>query len=186
MEMQNKNFIELVKALKPTASETTNNNAVVLPKFNADLAGADASAWCATVNIILAENHIKGSALVMALSAALEGSASQWLSQICYPDINWAAFKELFLQRFTSVETPAAMLLTMLSTCPTEGECLSNYASRMVTSLITKWREMDVEEIAVCVTLAQLAHIDTRLQRLQHQKWDLARYLIRQLIHGEC
>jgi len=72
MEMQNKNFIELVKALKPTASETTNNNAVVLPKFNADLAGADASAWCATVNIILAENHIKGSALVMALSAALE------------------------------------------------------------------------------------------------------------------
>jgi len=166
MEMQNKNFIELVKALKPTASETTNNNAVVLPKFNADLAGADASAWCATVNIILAENHIKGSALVMALSAALEGSASQWLSQICYPDINWAAFKELFLQRFTSVETPAAMLLTMLSTCPTEGECLSNYASRMVTSLITKWREMDVEEIAVCVTLAQLAHIDTRLQRL--------------------
>jgi len=60
MEMQNKNFIELVKALKPTASETTNNNAVVLPKFNADLAGADASAWCATVNIILAENHIKG------------------------------------------------------------------------------------------------------------------------------
>ncbi|XP_053963223.1 uncharacterized protein LOC128866476 [Anastrepha ludens] len=102
----------------------------------------------------------------MALSAALEGSASQWLSQICYPEINGGEFKELFVQRFTSVETPAAMVLTMLSTSPTDGDCLSNYASRMVTALINKWRNMDVEEIAVSVTLAQLAHIDTRLQRL--------------------
>lgn len=50
MEMQNKNLIELVKALKSAPSETTNNKTVVLPKFNADLVGADASAWCATVN----------------------------------------------------------------------------------------------------------------------------------------
>ncbi|OIC33345.1 hypothetical protein A7M48_18960 [Acinetobacter baumannii] len=82
MEMQNKNLIELVKAIQSTASETTNKNTVVLPKFNADLDGADATAWCSTANIILAESTIKGSALVMALSVAMEGSASQWFAQI--------------------------------------------------------------------------------------------------------
>lgn len=96
-------------------------------------------------NIILAKSTIKGSALVMTLSAAMEGSASQWFAQICYPEITWAEFKELFVQRFASVETPAAMFLAMLAGCPTDGECLSNYASRMTTSLITKWCEMDVE-----------------------------------------
>jgi len=82
MEMQNKNLIELVKAIQSykTASETPNKNTVVLPKFNADLDGADATAWCSTANIILAESTIKGSALVMALSVAMEGSASQWFA----------------------------------------------------------------------------------------------------------
>ncbi|XP_060649581.1 uncharacterized protein LOC132786888 [Drosophila nasuta] len=166
MEMQNKSLIELIKAVQSAAPETTNKKTIVLPKFNADLDGADASAWCSTVNIILAENTIKGSELVMALSASLEGSASQWLPQICYPEIIWDEFKELFMQRFDIVETPAAMFLSMLANCPTDGECLSNYASRMVTSLITKWRDMKVEEIAVSVTLAKMAHVDNRLQRL--------------------
>jgi len=93
----------------------------VLPKFNADLDGADATAWCSTANVILAESTIKGSALVMALSAAMEGSASQWFAQICYPEITWAEFKELFVQRFASVETPAAMFLAILVGCRTQG-----------------------------------------------------------------
>jgi len=138
----------------------------VLPKFNADLVGADASAWCSTANIILAENDIKGSALVTVLSAAMEGSASQWLARTCYPEMNWPEFKQLFIQQFTNVETPAAMFLTMLTNSPSDGECLSNYAGRMMTSLMVKWREMDVEEIAASVTLARLAQVDSRLQRM--------------------
>lgn len=90
----------------------------------------------------------------MALSAAMEGSASQWLAQICYPGITWAEFKELFVQRFASAEILAAMFLAMLAYRPTDGECLSNYANRMMTSVITKWRDVNVEEIAASVTLA--------------------------------
>lgn len=70
------------------------------------------------------------------------------------------------MHRLGSVETPAAMFLSMLANCPTDGGCLSNYASRMMTSLITKFSDMDLEEIAVSVTLAKMAHVDNRLQRL--------------------
>jgi len=36
----------------------------------------------------------------------------------------------------------------------------------MVTELTTKWRQMETEEIPVSVTLALLANVDNRLQRL--------------------
>ncbi|XP_039492175.1 uncharacterized protein LOC120452148 [Drosophila santomea] len=58
------------------------------------------------------------------------------------------------------------MFLNMLTKRPTDGECLATHASRMVTELTTKWREMETEEIAVSVTLALLASFDNRLQRL--------------------
>ncbi|KAH8388782.1 hypothetical protein KR215_009309 [Drosophila sulfurigaster] len=58
------------------------------------------------------------------------------------------------------------MFLNMLSNRPTDDESLAVHASRMVTELTTKWRQMDNEEIAVSVTLALLASFDHRLQRL--------------------
>ncbi|XP_044572039.1 uncharacterized protein LOC123257343 [Drosophila ananassae] len=166
MELQNKNLIELVKAIKTTVPDAGQNKTVQLPKFNPDKSGANASSWCTTVEVILQENTLRSSALVMALSSALEGSASQWLSQVCYAEITWPEFKELFIQRFDTIETPAAMFLNMLSNRPTDGESLAVHASRMVTELTTKWRQMDNEEIAVSVTLALLASFDHRLQRL--------------------
>jgi len=166
MELQNKNLIDLVRAIKTTEPNAGQSKSVHLPKFNPDKAGAIASSWCSTVEVILQENTLKGSALVVALSSALEGSASQWLSQVCYADITWLEFKELFIQRFDTLETPAAMFLNMLTKRPTDGECLALHASRMVTELTTKWREMEKEEIAVSVTLALLASFDNRLQRL--------------------
>lgn len=61
------------------------------------------------------------------------------------------------------METPAAMFLNMLSKRPTDGECLAVHASRMVTELTTKWRQTELEEIAVSVTLALLENVDNRL-----------------------
>ncbi|KAH8270751.1 hypothetical protein KR026_006344, partial [Drosophila bipectinata] len=128
MELQNKNLIELVRAIKTTVPDAGQNKTVHLPKFNPDKPGANASSWCTTVEIILQENTLRSSVLVMALSSALEGSASQWLSQVCYAEITWPEFKELFIQRFDTIETPAAMFLNMLSNRPTDGV----HASRMV------------------------------------------------------
>lgn len=99
----------------------------------------------------------------MALSSALEGSTSQWLSQVGYAEITWPEFKELFIQRFDTVETPSAMFLNMLPNRPIDGKCLAVHASRVVTKLTS---QMEIEGISVSVTLALLASFDNRLQRL--------------------
>ncbi|XP_070141487.1 uncharacterized protein [Drosophila kikkawai] len=166
LEAQNKNFMDLLKSMQTNKMATQPNNKVTLPKFCPDNANADAAAWCKTVDIIMAENMLEGSALVMALSNSLEGGASQWLSHICYTGIKWPEFRELFLQQYEGVETPAASLLNMFSSGPKLNECVSVYASRQVTSLQSKWKNMSNEEIAVSVVLAHTAQIDKRLQHL--------------------
>jgi len=71
MELQNKNLIDLVRAIKTTEPDAGQSKSVHLPKFNPDKAGAIASSWCSTVEIILQEKTLKGSELVVALSFAL-------------------------------------------------------------------------------------------------------------------
>ncbi|KAH8394375.1 hypothetical protein KR215_007026, partial [Drosophila sulfurigaster] len=129
-EAQNKSFRELIKSMQIPRTATQPSRKVTLPKFCPDTTNADAAAWCKTVDIIMAKNMLEGSALVMALSNSLEGGASQWLSQICYSGIKWPEFRELFIQRYESVETSAGILLNMFSSKPRPSECLSVYASR--------------------------------------------------------
>ena len=168
LEQQNRNFLELAKSLRATTKESQQNGVTKLPKFNADVAGADATQWCATVDIVFSEKPLHGSALVLALSESLEGSASLWLSQICFPGITWEQFKQLFVQRFESTETSAATMLNLINSRPKDGECFAVYASRKVTSLMTKWRGMDLEEIVVSVVLGHMANFDRRLQRVAY------------------
>ncbi|XP_033166434.1 uncharacterized protein LOC117145036 isoform X2 [Drosophila mauritiana] len=127
VEMQNRNFAELVKIMQVTPAR---------------------------------------SKLIIALSNCMEGTASQWLTQISYQGMTWQEFQELFLQRFETEETPAATFLNLLNSRPTADECYAVYASRLVTTLTTKWRNMEIEEIAVTTVLAHMANIDSRLQRV--------------------
>ncbi|XP_044573262.1 uncharacterized protein LOC123257593 [Drosophila ananassae] len=166
LEMQNRNFAELIKQVQCSQNEPKDAKNIVLPKFNPDRAGSDALSWCSTVDYILSENQLVGSALVMSLSKSLEGTASHWLSQTCFPGITWTQFRELFLQYFSGTETLAATVMNLLNARPNEGECLSLYGSRMVTSLMARWKSLSVEQIAVSVTLAHAAGIDKRLRRL--------------------
>ena len=48
-----------------------------LPRFNPEIAGSDSATWCAVVNLIMNEAPLQGSALLSALSCALEGSGAQ-------------------------------------------------------------------------------------------------------------
>ncbi|KAH8251496.1 hypothetical protein KR038_006493, partial [Drosophila bunnanda] len=120
LELQNRNLLEIIKNMQTPRAPPTDGKAsyVSLPKFNPDSAGADASSWCSTVDLIFADNVLEGSNLVIALSKALKGCASQWLSQICFAGITWAQFKELFIQRFVGIETSAATLLNVLNGRP--------------------------------------------------------------------
>lgn len=167
LEAQNRNLMEIIRTMHAPRASASNEKSlhVTLPKFCADSAGADPSAWCTTVDLIFADNALVGSALVIALSKALEGSASQWLSQICFAGITWPQFKELFIQRFVGMETSAAILMNVLNGRPTPGESFAQYGSRIVTLLLSKWKAKDLEEIAVSVALAHMAQIDNNLLR---------------------
>ena len=102
LESQNQKFIQLLKAMQMPAATTTTTReiSVSLPIFNPEAAGADAAAWCKTADMILTEHSLEGSALVIALSKSLSGTASQWLSQICFPGMTWPQFQELFMHRY--------------------------------------------------------------------------------------
>jgi len=132
----------------PRASATDEKGKhITLPKFYPEGAGADASAWCTTVDLIFADEMPEGSSLMITLSKALEGSASQWLSQICFAGITWPQFKELFIQRFVGVETSAATLMKILNGRPKSGESYTEYGSRIVTLLMSKFKSNDLEEM---------------------------------------
>lgn len=80
LESQNRNFLELIKAMQTSKMTSHETKMISLLRFNPDCEGADASSWCSTVDMVLSENPLEGSALVIALSKSLEGSASHWLS----------------------------------------------------------------------------------------------------------
>jgi len=155
LQVQNNNLMEIIKNMQtPRASATDEKGKhITLPKFYPEGAGADASAWCTTVDHIFADEM------------ALEGSASQWLSQICFAGITWPQFKELFIQRFVGVETSAATLMKILNGRPKSGESYTEYGSRIVTLLMSKFKSNDLEEIAVSLALAHMAQIDDNLSR---------------------
>ncbi|XP_039227526.1 uncharacterized protein LOC120320820 [Drosophila yakuba] len=161
MEHQSQSFLELAKTLQASVREQAQTCVVTLPKFNADIPGADATQWCATVDIILVEKPLEGSALILALTKSLEGSASQWLSEVCYAGVTWPEFKQLFQQRYANTDT-------VLNSRPGNSKCLAIYASRMVTSLVNKWKGLDAERIAVSVVLGHLANFDRRVQRIAY------------------
>jgi len=81
---QNKVIAELLKASVPGARAVS----ATLPTFNPEAADADPAAWCKTANMILCKHPQEGASLVMMLSKSLIGSASQWLSQICFPGMS--------------------------------------------------------------------------------------------------
>ncbi|XP_044570229.1 uncharacterized protein LOC116654501 [Drosophila ananassae] len=186
LELQNRNLLEIIKNMQTPRAPPTDGKVshVTLPKFNPDSAGADASSWCSTVDLIFADNVLEGSNLVIALSKALEGGASQWLSQICFAGITWAQFKELFIQRFVGIETSAAMLLNVLNGRPKPEEGFAEYGSRIVTLLMSKWKAKDLEEIAVSVTLSHMAQIDNKLTHLVFTNNVKTRNELQQQLHA--
>lgn len=161
-EMQNQHMQALIQALKTPRV----NNKLILPEFDPDKREIDARSWCATADLCFDGESVEGGQLVVTLSKSLKGSASSWLSQITYPGMTWSQFKDLFTARFVSVETSAATLINLNSEKPKDNETYAAYASRLITSLMNKWKNLSIEQIAVSTVMAHLAQIDTRLQRL--------------------
>ncbi|XP_067626700.1 probable lysine-specific demethylase 4A [Eurosta solidaginis] len=77
LDTQNRNFLELVKALQMQKSSNQEGKIIALPKFNPEYPGADAVSWCSTVDMIILENSLAGSKFITALSKSLQGNALQ-------------------------------------------------------------------------------------------------------------
>ncbi|XP_050353130.1 uncharacterized protein LOC126775326 [Nymphalis io] len=152
-------LIEALQAPKPVYRDG-------LPTFDPDNQDTDARSWCATANLCFSENPPRGGQLILAVSKALKGEASTWLSQIAYEGITWPEFKVLFTSRFISTETLAGTLIKLNEEKPSEKESLPAYASRLIASLTNRWKDVNKEEIAVATVLAHLSQFDPRIQRL--------------------
>lgn len=139
----------LVEAL--TNSPNIEDKNITLPKFEPEDAETDARAWLATADICLSDRSIQGSKLILVLSKAMRGAAATWFSQIAFPNMKWAEFKDFFfLSRFDTLETcGAGTILKMLTGKPHEGECLAAYASRLFTSLTSRWNDLGKKEMVV-------------------------------------
>lgn len=158
-EIQNSNMKALIEALsKPQRSAQI----VALPEFDPDKTDADARSWCATADLCFADNPIEGGQLIVAISKALKGTASAWLASVSFPGMKWTEFKELFIARFVSTETPAGTLIKLSTDKPKEGETLAAYGSRVMSSLFNRWKNLAVEQIVVATTVAHTFHSSTR------------------------
>ena len=148
---------------RPSETSTT----VPLPRFNPGSLGSDPAAWCATVDLIMEEEPLQGSALLRALSAALESSAAQWLTQVPAIQVSsWPKFKDRFLTRFGGKETAATALWKMKNGARLEGETLGDYASRLRSFLIARWERCTKDEIANAAVLLHIGSQDQRVQRI--------------------
>ncbi|CAG5049453.1 unnamed protein product [Parnassius apollo] len=178
-EQKNVNMRALIEALQAPKA----NNHVDLPEFNPDKADTDPRPRCATTDLCFAENLLHGVQLVLAVSKALKGTASTWLSQTAYQGMSWSEFKILFTTRFISTETLAATLISLSSDKPSEKETLVAYASRLMTSLTNRWKDANKEQIVVATVLAHISQFDSRLQRLAFTTDITSRDRLQQELH---
>ena len=164
-KMQQRSMMELIRAIKDTNTVDTK---LAFPEFNPDSRDADARSWCNTVDVCMQEKQFSSGALIIAMSKALKGAAATWLSQNSFAGITWPQLKDLFLARFVVVETPAATLCRLFNESPKDGECMSAYATRFLSTLMNQWHSLSTEQIAIAVTLAHAVKIEPRLQRLAY------------------
>ncbi|KAL4718451.1 hypothetical protein ACJJTC_012466, partial [Scirpophaga incertulas] len=161
LEQQNQNFLALVQAMKGQS-----NHAIHLPEFDPEKAHVDARAWLSTADMCIADYSLNGASLMIALSQALKGTASSWLSQISYPGMTWKDFKEAFTSRYDSPETTAATLINLFNSKHKEGECLATYAATQLNVLLARWKKMSTEQIAVATVMSHISQFEPRVNRL--------------------
>ena len=127
MEQQNRNFLALIQAMR-TPSSSGNFR---LPDFDPDRKDVDARARITTADMCVTEQNQDGATLMIALSRALKGESSSWLSSVSFPGMTWSDFKELFITRYDSPETPASFLINLNSRKPedNEGLCCNPHVS---------------------------------------------------------
>lgn len=139
---------------------------ILLPEFDPDSSNVTAKGWCSTIDVFMKETLLSGGKLLLALSRALKGAASQWLVQVSHDNLTWDAFKEAFLAQYDVNETPASVVFKVLDSRPKEDENYVSYANQIVSTLSSKLQGMSTEEIILNFSLAHMAKLHPRIRHL--------------------
>lgn len=169
-KLQNAQFMDFVKTLSQNTPSSSVSHNYILPEFDPKKEDMDGRMWCNTVDLCFAEAPLVGGNLIIALSKALKGEASSWLTQISFMGMTWVQFKELFLSRFDSPEPTSAVILNMMNGKPRVGENLAAYAGRLLSTVSNSLRNFDPEKISVALVLAHIAQLDQQVQTLAFTK----------------
>uniref|UniRef100_A0A8D9FEU7 CCHC-type domain-containing protein n=2 Tax=Cacopsylla melanoneura TaxID=428564 RepID=A0A8D9FEU7_9HEMI len=140
-----------------------------LPTYDPESSYFHPRAWCNMVDIVLQGVPLRGGQLIVCLSKALKGSAAQWLVQIARPDISWNELRDCFLAQY-DIETSASTLFTILNGSPKENESYVTYARQCLTNVEACIANMSTEQIAVNLTLANLAKFNPQIRHLAFTK----------------
>lgn len=162
LEQQNRNFMALVQAIKKPNSPRD----LKLPDFDPKKTDVNARAWISTADMCIADQEQQGPKLMVALSHALKGDASTWLSTIAFPGMTWSDFKALFIARYECPETIASFLINLHGNKPKDDECIAAYAASLMSSLMSRWNTHSTEQIAIGIVLAHISQFNPRVQRL--------------------
>lgn len=159
LQIQQKNFTEILNSVKPK------DNKIDLPEFDPGKEN-DVRAWIITSEMCMSSQPLTGAPLINALTRAMKNEASSWFTQIVHPELNWNEFKILFSLRYDNQETLSAFLINLNKSKPREGECIAAYATTTANSLINRWKNCSIEEVAVATTLSHISQFEPRIQRL--------------------
>lgn len=162
LEQQNQNFLALIQAMKGSLS----SEKVHLPTFDPEKTSIDARAWLSTADMCMTDKPLSGAPLILALSKALKGQASAWLSQVSLPGMTWKDFQVAFTARYDISETAASTLINLYNSKPKDGECLATYAASQLNLLMSCWKKLTSEQIAISTVMAHIAQIEPRVNRV--------------------
>ncbi|GBP19132.1 hypothetical protein EVAR_83445_1 [Eumeta japonica] len=139
LKLQNNQIERLIQALKQPS--TSDNKKTNLPEFDPDRSDMEAKAWV---------------------------QPPHGFPKSSYSGMDWNHFQQIFLSRFDATETSAAALVRVNSSVPADGESMAAFANRTLTTLMARWKDLSVEQIAVSTVLVRCMQIEPRLQRLAH------------------
>ncbi|KAL4715475.1 hypothetical protein ACJJTC_009101 [Scirpophaga incertulas] len=101
-----------------------------------------------------------GAPLMLALSCALKGQASVWLSQVSFHGMTWSNFKDLFTARYESAETAAGFLIICKTVDLKIG--LSNQDGRLKTPTSEK---IPSSSSTICFSCGAAGHFAKNCRR---------------------
>lgn len=101
------------------------------------------------------------------------------------------------MSRYDPCETTAAFLINLNARKPDDKQCLASYASGLMSSLMSRWKDLTTEQIAIATVVSHVSLFEPRVQRLAfttdittrnqlHQELKAVSFLKRKGTHNDC